>query len=256
MKPIYVICFYWEGDRWQENKFNSSEVTRDISYRKHLNRVGKAPRELVETYINNLYQGIMKWTVHSFKFVCFTNEELELMDEIETRPFKMYATTGVLPRLYMFSKEAGLFGHQVLCLDIDVVITGPLRDIMNYKGLFAVRPRWQRREGHLPDGDIMSFRAGEETERIFWDPFIEDVTLAEATVKGRERFWITECIGDKWDSWANVAPGQVCSYKHHILRSGLKDARIVSCHGFPRPHQINEVWRKQNWKFEQYKTQN
>lgn len=252
-KPIYIVCFYWEGDRWRENKKNffPEEVTPDLSYQRHLRRVGPASIELVNLYINNLYKGFKKWATDPFEFICFCNDDndkLDVLSDIDVRPFPMISKLGVLPRLWVFSEEAGLFGHQVLCLDIDVIITGNLHDILSYDGLFAVRPRWQRREAHLPDGDIISFRAGKETEDIFWSPFIKDIKAAEEQVEGRERHWITERIGDRWTSWDQVAPGQVVSYKHHILRrEGIGNARIVSCHGFPRPHQITEEWRKENW---------
>jgi hypothetical protein len=41
----------------------------------------------------------------------------------------------------------------------------------------------------------------------------------------------------------------VLSYKRHVRRKGLPaNARIVSCHGKPRPHEINERWAKENWR--------
>ena len=251
MKPIYIVCFYWQGERWQEKAVDPTKITEDESFRRHLMRVGKAPIELVCRYVNNLYCGINKWAVEPFKFICFTNSDLEVDKGIELRPFPMLTQMGVLPRLFMFSREAGLFGNQVLSLDIDVIITGSLEDIMNYDGMFCVRERWLRRERHLPDGDIMSFRAGRETEKIFWDPFVSDIEAAEASSTGRERFWITKMIGDRWDNWQDIAPNQIVSYKNHVLRDGLQDARIVSCHGHPRPHCIDTKWREENWENEQ-----
>lgn len=245
---MYVICFYWEGDRWQEQGVVPSTITKDISFQNHLKRVGKAPINLVSHYVNNLYFGVTKWAVHPFKFICFTNKKLETDPNIEIRSFPMVTDKGVLPRMYMFSEEAGLFGHQVLCIDIDVVITGSLEDIMGYRGRFCTRVRWQRGQDHLPDGDIMSFQAGPETEALFWTPLIKDIDHAiEIANGGRERMWITHQVGDNWDNWDKIAPDQVKSYKRHILRRPLGNARIVSCHGHPRPHKIRDSWRVNNW---------
>jgi len=247
---IYVVCFYWQGERWQEEGMQYDEVG-DEKFTRHLEACAPLDRELVCKYIDNLYKGIEKWSVHPFKFICFTNDELEVNKNIELRSFEMVTKKGVLPRMWMFSEAAGLFGHQVLSLDIDVVITGPLKDIMNYSGLYCVRKRWNPRQMHLPDGDIMSFQAGEKTQSMFWDPLIKDIKAAEQSTGGRERFWIEQSLrGKHWHDWDDFAPGQVCSYKLHIKRTNqvLGNARIISCHGNPRPHEIKEKWRLENWK--------
>ncbi len=248
MKPIKVVCFYWPGERWQEEGMDY-EKPQDESFVRHLERSGPIDRKLVCKYVNNLYDGVMKWAAHPFEFICFTNEDLKVNENIELCPFKLVTKKGVLPRMHMFSKAAGLFGYQVLSLDIDVVITGPLNDIMNYNGLFCVRKRFQRGERHLPDGDIMSFQAGEETEDMFWNPFIANVQAVEESTQGRERFWITQVLEERhWDDWGGFTDEQICSYKFHIKNRGLGNARIVSCHGYPRPHEIKEQWRMDNWK--------
>lgn len=247
MKPINVICFYWQGERWREEGMDYDKL-EDVSFHNHQKRVGRNSHELVIQYINNLYAGISKWAIRPFNFICFTNDDLEVDEGIEIRPFEIASIKGVLPRMHMFSEAAGLFGSQVFCLDIDVVITGSLEDIMAYNGLFCVRQRWQRGQTHLVDGDIMSFTAGKETEDVFWKPFIKDIKAAEKLTEGRERFWIKEVAQEFAEFWHHVAPGQIVSYKHHVLRDGLQDARVVSCHGHPRPHKIEAKWRMENWK--------
>lgn len=243
----HVICFYWQGDRWQE-KENTYEP-EDPKFKRHARRVGPNTRALVERYVNNLYLGVKKHAVEDFKFVCFTNDSLNVLEDIELRPFRRVTDRGVLPRMFMFSREAGLFGSQVLCLDLDVVITGSLSDIMGYEGHFCARERFAPGQEHLPDGDIMSFHACKEHEELFWDPLVYATKEVEEFTKGRERLWVEEVMGKRADLFCNVAPGQVRSYKMHVKHNGLKNARIVSCHGFPRPHQIkNESWLNENWK--------
>jgi hypothetical protein len=206
-------------------------------------------KELVNRYVNNLYRGIVKYSVHPFKFVCFSNDALEVDEGVTVQPFPLVTRSGVLPRMFMFSEDAGLFGHKVLCLDIDVVVTGSLRDIMNYDGLYCTRTAFAPREDGKLDGDIQCFQAGKETEEIFWSPLVENVRRAEQLSRGRERYWVRQTIGDRADVWNTIAPNQIFSYKRHVLRRGLpKNARIVSCHGYPRPHQIQEEWRTENWK--------
>jgi hypothetical protein len=43
-------------------------------------------------------------------------------------------------------------------------------------------------------------------------------------------------------------PGQVVSYKGHVVPQGLGDARIVYFHGDSKPHQIQADWIDQHWR--------
>jgi hypothetical protein len=241
---MQVICFYWEGERWQEKQELKGEFVH------HLKRIGTVSRPLVEKYVNNLYYGVNRFAEEDFKFICFTNVELNIDSNVELRYLPMFSEKGVLPRLYMFSRDAGLFGDQVLCLDLDLVITGSLKDIMKYKGKFCTRTSFKDKS--KLDGDIMSFRAGKETEDIFWNPFINDVKAAEQITRGRERYWMRHVANDIADKWYKIVPGQIISYKHSVRNTKRtkppKNTRIVSCHGEPRPHQIKDEWIKEYWK--------
>ena len=239
-----VICFYWKGDRWK----SINEPTP--RYGNLINRIGTVDNALAANYVNNLYAGVKRNTSLDFEFICFTNENLILDKNISVRPFKMITKMGVLPRMYMFSEEAGLFGHQVLCLDIDIVIVGNLDDILQYEGTFCARSKFWSGQEHKLDGDIMSFRADKANEERFWKPLEKDPEAVEEMTQGRERYWIRHVIEDSAERWDIVLPGQVVSYKKHVLKNrGIpKNARIVSCHGTPRPHQVEKYGVKNIWK--------
>lgn len=249
---MYVVCFYWQGDRWQEVDYVEQDASYTNRQQYFIHKAGKVAKDLPAQYVNNLFKGVKRFATRPFKFICFTNEPLRnLHKEIEIRPFRKVSRMGVLPRLYVFSEEAGLFGSQVLCLDLDIVIVGSLENIMNYDGLFCARSKFKRGEEYKLDGDIFSFRAGHEIENIFWKPFIADVRKAERETEGRERYWFRQVAGNIAERWDVHAPGQVVSYKRHV--SGLYPyfptrAAIISCHGTPRPHQVNKKWFKQYWK--------
>jgi hypothetical protein len=99
------------------------------------------------------------------------------------------------------------------------------------------------------DGDVISFKAGPEVENRLWLPFLEDRKYAEDMTRGRERFWYRYVIGDIADRWDKLCPDQIISYKRHVQgRNNIpKNARIVSCHGVPRPHEIKTNWIKKYW---------
>lgn len=246
---MYVICFYWNGDRWQQKSFVEQKNYVN-EHKVHLSRAGKIADDLPVKYINNLYRGVERFATKDFQFVCFTNENLVGLDEnVETRTFPMFTRKGVLPRVFMYSYEAGFGNEQVLCLDLDVVIVGSLKKLMDYNGLFCTRSKFRKGEEYKLDGDIISFRAGNEIENILWKPFINDPTGAEEITHGRERYWLRYAIGNKADRWDVHAPGKIASYKRHIMgRDVPNSVSIISCHGVPRPHQINERWIKEYWK--------
>ena len=244
MEPMYVICFYWQGDRWK------SDNTPSDLYGNLINRVGTVDTVLAARYINNLFYGVDRFAERPFKFICFTNEDVKLDPLIEIREFKPITDVGVLPRMWMFSEEAGLFGHQVLCLDLDVVIVGSMEPLMSYQGQFCARSKFKPGEEYKLDGDVFSFKAGKETEDLLWKPFIKDIPKALAETQGRERYWFRKCVNQTADRWDEVASQSVLSYKWHILKNHkrLDDACLVSFHGHPRPHQAKDAWVKEYWK--------
>lgn len=246
---MYVVCFYWQGDRWQQQGYKEPEGHVNLQ-QTFMNNAGIVSDELPARYVNNLYWGVKRFATEEFKFICFTNENMEVDPEIELRRFPLITHAGVLPRLYMFSEASGLFGHQVLCLDMDVVITGSLKDIMAYRGPFCTRLKFRPSKEVKLDGDIMSFEACKETEEKFWIPFVQDVEEVTKRTKGRERYWVREVTQNKADVWDTLTPGQIVSYKNHIKRTKRlsANARIVSCHGVPRPHEIKDDWIKKFWK--------
>jgi hypothetical protein len=233
---MYVICFYWKGERWQESDYPLRKKAQEVT------------TELVSKYVNNLYHGVKRFANQPFKFICFSNETmLDIPNNIEIRHFPIYSQKGVLPRLYMFSKEAGLFGHQVLCLDLDLVITGKLDTLMNYRGRFCTRASFQ--DSSKVDGDIMSFQANRMNEIMFWDSFLKDIERVEEYTQGQERKWMQLIAGDWGDRW--ITPGEIVSYRRHARdwEEVPEGVSIVSFHGHPRPHQVSKKWVREYWEY-------
>lgn len=219
---ITVVTFFWVGDRWIKDG-NSLD------------------------YINRLYRGVKRNLSHLKGFVLFSNEKgLSLDNGIEQRRFEMPSKKGVLPRMWMYSKDAQLSG-QILSLDLDLVIVGSLDNMSTYRGDFIVRSKFAPNQQHKADGDIIGFRA--EANFDIWEKFTSNIKYAENITGGRERWWLRE-VRDCKDRWQNLFPGEILSYKRHVRNKGgdlPMGARIISCHGHPRPHEINERWRKENW---------
>ncbi len=243
MEMMYVICFYWEGDRWTSGTHKQHQIYNNVAMRK----LGTVDTGMASLYVNNLYRGVKRNATREFKFVCFSNDPLKLNPDIELRKFPMHTNYGVLPRLWMFSQDAGLEDKQVLCLDLDVVIVGKLNALMGYEGAFCARSKFMPGQEHKLDGDVMSFKAGPWIEEKVWKPFIDDVDAAVDLTQGRERYWMRHTMGDMADRWQKLAPGSVLSYKRHFRGHVPKKAEVISCHGYPRPHQIKNLELRKHW---------
>jgi len=210
--------------------------------------------EWSEEYVYRLYRGVKRNLSAPHDFICFADDPARLDGApFEVRPLKAVSWMGCLPKLYVYSPEAGLSGR-VLLLDLDNVITGPLDDIAAYSGDMCVRAwfrgwdkglRDKRKHPELIDGDMISFRPSAETD-LLWQELKDDPKGCEQKTGGRERWYIRERLTP--DLWQEVVPGQIASWKNHMQSGQVpQNARIVSCHGYPRPHEINQDWIREHW---------
>lgn len=220
---LNIVCFLWYGDRWDRGDEGI-------------------------LYVNKLFRGVQKHLSLPHRFICMTNEKQEYFDDgIETIPLNAPSWRGCLPKVSMFDSTLNLKG-QVLSLDIDVVIVGSLNDMASCRKPFIVRSSF--RPPYDLDGDIVGFNVGDFNTEQVWLPLKLNPQKVEKITGGRERFWYRHVLNKDMDTWQNIYPGQLLSYKNH-LQNGVplpENARIVSCHGRPRPHQLTEDWAIENWR--------
>lgn len=224
MDPVTIVCFLW-GD-WC------------------------APHGT--EYVEKLYRGIERNmpSDRSWKFICFNDGEVDVRcpyQNAEIRGIFSPTWMGKLPKVTVFDPAHG-FSGQVFVFDLDTVITGSLQDVMSYTGDFCVRAWYGgiKRGKWIPDGDTLSFRAGAMTRQI-WEPFVADGEEVERITGGRERYWYRHCVKEP-DMWQRLFPDQFLSYKNHCRQGLPEDARVVSFHGQPRPHDVDADWVRENWK--------
>lgn len=210
-----VICFYWNGT----------------------DRPGWTNKELGAEYVSKLYRGVKRNLSTPHRFICFTNiDDLPVDPAIEKRDLPIPYKAGCLPKLYAYAPNNGLQGRVVM-MDIDIVVTGDLDEMFSYNGYFMTRSTFKGAK--LSGGDIAFFEAG--TMNWIWN-------MDKEWTEGRERFIYREYLHDKMDFVQDLYPNQLFSYKNHIRKKGLpENARLVSCHGNPRPHEIKEKWIKEHW---------
>lgn len=196
-----------------------------------------------EEYVRRLRDGVSRNLPLAHRFVCFADRQLYI-DGIEVRKLNPPHWRRNLPKTFIYSPEAELKGR-VLLFDLDNVIVGDLSDMAAYDGPLCVRGRLQRTP-RLPDGDMISFEAGSETAKHLWEK-ANDGEVIKHSKDGREREFIA-WAAPKADHWQDICPGQVVSYRLQCKGHLPKGARVVSCHGRPRPHEIGERFIAENWR--------
>lgn len=208
-------------------------------------------------YVNALFNGILRNYEHDFVFTlgadaknaesCRSHcDERILIQTIESPSW-----TGCLPKLNAYNPNfIEAHGNPVLVFDLDSIITGPLEPFVHAIGDGLTTRAWFR---GIPKGiwqsggDLLGFPAG--WGHWLWELFSTYPEWVENVVSegGRERIIYRKLVSNL-DFWQAKVPNRYYSYKNHVRDSKLpKTASIVSCHGHPRPHEIDEDWVKKYW---------
>lgn len=150
-------------------------------------------------------------------------------------------------KLYLFSDHLFEDGDRVLYLDLDVLITGRLDDLVAFDGDFGIL-----RDFYKPmtiNSSVMSWRVGRGEEYLY-ESFVEANYPGPAhDANAGDQDWIAERIvehGLYFDLLNDVHPGQIVSFKLSRRQPPAK-ASIVVMHGEPKPHQVGD-WVAAVWK--------
>lgn len=199
-------------------------------------------------YVNKLYRGIERNLTIPHQFRCFTDRvRLPGADKgIKLLPIppNVMNWRRNLKKLIMFAPDNDL-SRWVLAIDLDVVITGSLDDIVCWRGEFITCDS-VKSSGKM-GGTLIGFYAG-WGEDLLWNYFLKNPWIADE-VKGSERKLYRLRIG-KYNLWQREIPNQVYHYRSlsgTIEKRLPLNARIVYFTGQPKPHQVQEGWVKEYW---------
>lgn len=131
--------------------------------------------------------------------------------------------------------EPARFKGRVLYLDLDCVITGPLDDLVERKGIIHLRD-WGWTKNDYGSG-VMVWDAGEHGE--VWTRFSSDVPKR---FRG-DQDYMTALGG--WD--ALPSPPMLSSYRYHCKDGVPEGCAVVSFHGAPKPHEVTSGWVPERW---------
>jgi hypothetical protein len=183
-----------------------------------------------EAWVEKLYRGFRRNLVRTkFAFVCYTDRQREFEEPIYQRRIKTK-----VPEYGCYVEPFADDGPMIL-VGLDTVIVGQIDHMADYarQGNTLALPR----DPYAPERSINAVAIippGNQHVATSWRGENDMVWL---------RRFHCKFIDDLW-------PGQVLSLKAHMVRDrGLQGARIVYCHGKPKPHELGHLdWVREHWR--------
>ena len=215
-------------------------------------------------YVNRLYRGVMRHAPAGTRFVCFSDDARDFDPGIEVRDIpemKLPATGmrgGPWRKLAIWSRDIGLDGD-VLFLDLDVVVTGPLAELFAYKpNHLCLIQNWTQEGDGIGNSSVMRFPAGGAPHLL--EDFMRDpIALSFKLVN--EQMYLTRESRLPTEFWP---PTWCVSFKHELMprfprnlwveASRPVGAKIVVFTGNPRPHEAVRGEWPAKWYKKHYKS--
>lgn len=209
-------------------------------------------------YVNRLYSGVRRHLSGPVRFCCMTEDPAGLHPHVEVldlpdEPFRAEMDAalekadrkGAMRKVSLFRPGAipGAEGP-VLGFDLDVVITGPLDDLLTYApGKVVMRADWVEARRGRPTGHGSVFRFDPALHGFLYDTVAADPTAAVEKARGSEQRH-TSTEARERDAFEYLPEDWVVSFKHDCyppfplnwavpprLPAG---ARVVCFHGHPK----------------------
>lgn len=199
--------------------------------------VYKPGNGFTDEYVYRLRTGVQQHCKAPHRFVCLTNERLN----VETIPL-IRNRTGFWNKLELFRKK--LFDDQVVYLDLDTIIGRDVTDIFTYPHTFTGLNDFADKRAHQFASAFMAWDGRQDLSHL--DENFTAADIAEYSkdyARWGDQGYIAEDVGVPIDLTRDLFPDRFVSYKWHVRRQGkVPDTASVVCfHGKPRPADIG--WR-------------
>lgn len=180
-----------------------------------------------ESWVRKLYAGFNRNLTIPWRFVLFTDRIRELPGVIKQEIFKSKNLD------YGTCIEPYRFGVPMILVGLDTVVVGHIDHLANYcltENSIALprdpnKPDWScNGVALIPEGHQHVYRNWRGQNDMQW-------------MREQSHVFIDDLF-----------PGQVVSYKGHVKKNGLGDARIVYFHGDEKPHELDLPWVKEHWR--------
>lgn len=182
-----------------------------------------------ESWVEKLYNGFARNLTVPWRFVLFTDRPRRLRKEIKQERIKAEVPD------YSTCIEPFRYGCPMILCGLDTIIVGSVDHLASYclthdKLALPRDPNDPTRSCNgvclIPEGHHYIYRNQPKGEN--------------------DMVWLRKQEHDYID---DLFPGQVRSFKCHVRKFGLGNARIVYFHGNDKPNELPEIdWIRDNWR--------
>ena len=169
-------------------------------------------------YVNRLYGMVRRHLRGDFRFVCLTDSNAGIRDEVECFPIPDLKLPDGLPergwkKLTTFEKNLYDLNGTALFLDLDVVITDDIDDFFEFPGEFLIIHDWKRPWRVTGNSSVYRFRIGAHAD------VLAEFRATQAVVRKKfrnEQAYLSDVMHrqGKLKYW----PKEWCaSYKYHCI---------------------------------------
>lgn len=217
--------------------------------------------------VNTLFAMVDRCYQAPHRNICVTNLPKGIHDSIEIVPDREDFASVTNPngrqnpscyrRLRAFAPDAAAtFGSRLVSLDLDMVIVGDLRPLVDRPEDFIVWGQSDFPKRQFYNGSLWMLRTGSRPQ--VWtrfDPRLSPHQSRRAGHRGSDQGWLSYVLGPKEATWGEK--DGVYSYRVHVAPRGNTlpaNARVVSFHGRfdPWSYECQQVpWIREHYRSEQ-----
>jgi hypothetical protein len=209
-------------------------------------------------YVNRLYSMVKRHTRRPVRLICFTDDPAGITAAVETAPLPpidlparvfvrgKWIDVRNLPwrKIALWQKGLGGLSGEVLFLDLDLLITGPLDEFFDYEpGRVCAIRNWTQPDSRIGNTSVYRFEVGAHTN--LYERMMSDGADIVATY-GNSQTFVSREIRDM-SFW----PDEWCvSFKHSLVPAWPLNflvtpklpstARVVAFTGKPDPDEAAE----------------
>jgi hypothetical protein len=208
---ISVVCFKWKPPPGYRSAYGPEQV-------------------------HTLRNMVARHYPEAHRFICVTDDPTGLDAGVEVVPLwddhaelknpSFKDGPNCYRRLKMFAREAGtVFGERFVCLDLDTLITGDLRPLLNRTEDFIA---WKNPNVMWPyNGSMFMLTAGARPD--VWESFNPITSPAisnSAGCRGSDQGWMSYVLGRGEATWDRC--DGVWSYQDHIIKRVVYRGKVLS----------------------------
>jgi len=212
-------------------------------------------------YAQNLYNMVKRHLTIQHKFYIFTdNVRLKsiIKGDVIVKQFPLHDMNGWWNKMQLFNPDTGLTGVN-LYMDLDVVIMKNIdcfatftdSKTFNITSDFNGRQIWY-------NSSIMKWNT-ERMTPIIWEKFVKDrqywyrlqgdQNAITELVRQKKDKSLVETFPDDWSNSYKWFDRKDPRFGKNLWTFEQKpDSKVAVFHGFPKPHQSEEQWVKDNWR--------